>query len=163
MANFYIDDSGLIYAEQTAVNSTAVGTTDSTNLGLNDAPATSTMSTWLINSIKFNVMGYIDPAGPAVGDGEFSIIAGILQTGITPQPDSLDDFQDLKGWPLKNGWKRVFLENTPQANHFSWTYTYKPRDHLALSRLQEIVLNIKSAKGDWITTSNIYVCASRGR
>lgn len=163
MANFYIDDSGLMYAEQSATNQTAAGTTDIDTLGLADAPGTSTMSTWLINSIRFNVMGYIDPSGPAVQDGELRILAGILPKDYTPFPNSLDDFQEVKGWPLKNGWKHIFVENTPQANHFSWTYTYKPRDHLALNRLQEIALTLNSSTGDWYSHSTIYVCASRGQ
>lgn len=162
MANFYVDDSGLIYAEQSSSDNTGAGITDINTLGLADAPGTSTMSTWLINSIRFHVQGYIDPSGPAVQDGQFRILCGILPKDYTPYPNSLDDFQEVKGWPLKNGFKQVFVENTPQANHFSWTFTYKPRDHLALNRLQEIACSINAVNGDWYSHTSIYVCASRG-
>lgn len=137
MANFYIDDSGLIYAEQRTLNTTPVGTVDKTTIGLADAPALSTMSTWLINSIRFKAQGYIDPAGPAVLSGNLHLIGGILPQGYTPYPDSFDDFQEVKGWPLKNCYQTFYMENTPQKNSYSWTYTWKPSrgNHLALNRL----------------------------
>jgi len=166
MAKFYIDDSGLLYAENSALASTAVNTTDRCRLNLNDAPALSTMSTWLINSIRFSYQGYIDPSGPAVNSGTASVIAGISPEDMaSPYPKDLDDFQEIKGWPLKNGYRNFYRENTPQKNSISWTHTWKPSrgNHLALNRLQDILLTFSSESGDWVGMLEIYVCASRGK
>ncbi len=165
MANFYIDDSGQMQAEQfVAAFQTNAGTDDEYGLSLADAPADVTVSEWLINSIRFHYQGFLLPGAPT-GTGACTFTCGVkprsLASGLI---NSLDDYQEIKGWPFKNGFATRFAEDSPQQNFISYQFTWKPSrgSHLALNRLQDVIMTVKAFDGDFKGSMSLYIRAKRG-
>lgn len=166
MANFYIDDEGMIYAEQSvSAFNTSSGEVDEYGLSLADAPTDSTVSTWLINSIRFRYDGYIVPEETEV-HGTVKFTCGVKPRDYASGGiDTLDDYQLIKGWPFKDGFATRFAQNSPQQNFVSYQYTWKPRrgSHLALNRLQDVIMTVRAIQSDFNGSLSIYIRAKRGQ
>lgn len=164
MANFYIDDNGQIQAEQLVTAfETAAGETDEYGLSLADAPADSTVSVWLINSIRFKYEGFIKPEETAE-NGLLKFTCGVKPRSYTTEINSLDDYQEIKGWPFKNGYGSRFAQNSPQQNFVRYQFTWKPTrgTHLALNRLQDVIMTVQAIAADFNGSLEIYIRAKRG-
>ncbi len=168
IAQFYIDDSnGSVYASQFSLETTGVAASDRLTLGLDEIP-TSTMSTWLINRIRFRYSGFYEQA---VGNdvAQLSYCCGIHESSITDELTSVLAYQDIKGWPLKGCFGTLsalgVTEESPNIRT-SWSKTWTPSrgNHLALNRLQTIQMGIQNqGSGTWEGTISIEVEAKRGR
>lgn len=168
IAQFYIDDSnGSVYASQYSTETTGSSTNDRLVLGLDEIP-TSTMSTWLINRIRFKFSGFYEQA---IGNdaGPLSILCGISESSITDNLYSLGSYQDIKGWPLKGCFTTLASLGVSEESaniRSSWTKTWTPSrgNHLALNRLQNIQMAIHNhGTGIWESVLSISVEAKRGR
>lgn len=171
MANFYVDDNSTIHAEQSETGTIAGGSTDEIGLSLADI-TTSTASTWLINRIKFSLQAYIDPSNVDPG-GVLRLLTGVKPRSYTTDINSLDDFQEIKGWPFKDSFYQFQRANSnitgmpsqPAVLYFSKTYV--PKEHLALNRFQDVIMSFESKTiggftCDWAFTGSIYIQAKRG-
>ncbi len=165
MANFYIDDNGQMQAEQ-AINAfvTAAGDTDEYGLSLADAPVDSTIASWIINSIRFRYDGFIQPGGSAT-NGALTFTCGVKPRDYNEEINSVDDYQQIKGWPFKNGYAQRFAEPTTSRNFISYQYTWtksKGSKPLALNRLQDVIMTVKAFNSDFEGSMSIYIRAKRG-
>ena len=164
--DFYIDDSGLIFAESNASHLTGPAGSDAIDLSISDAPALSTMSTWLINRIKFQVSSLLTSVAVPGTFAELDILGGVMQSGVSGLITDFEDYQDIKGWPIKGAKGYMLAFDNPQQMYRSWSYTWTPSrgNHLALNRLQDINLAIKdSGNGTWTSHLRIVVEAKRGQ
>lgn len=170
MAQFYIDDNGLIYALQfnaQRTSATSGGAVQDMRLGLADAPADSTVPTWIINTIRFRIDGWAD-ADDASDYAIYTWFAGIVPAGNADGYDSLADFQEVKGWPSDQCFGAGGVPNYPGSGtapgRFSITKTYHPDKTLVLNRMQDIYLGFKTNVGaDLFIRPSISVSAKRGR
>ncbi len=179
MAQWYVDNNETIYATHSVVdNSVAVNDSNTCTLGLADLTTLSGQSTWLINRIHM----FVKLQGPELDPPNdlhhnYKAIAGIAPAGFISGGGTLnspDDYQEIKGWPLKGAFKfmQVYLDangsrtNSPAATS-TWSKTWTPSrgNHLALNRSQEIVLNCVSetSGGTTIMICGLYVEARRGQ
>ena len=150
-----------VTSEQTSTTVTASRNTET--MGLSDFGELPGQSTWYIRSIKFYAMGFQDEAGFS-SYTEFSLCAGIANRDLAPGDfDSVNDYQDVAGWPLKGVQKNFLLLNNPQKNWFTYQHTYKPRKALTLNREQDIFWVLRNETGNSITNLlGMYVHAERG-
>lgn len=172
---WYIDDNGTIYGNDSSfVARQAQGTTASVSLGLADITTNLpdvTISSMLVDRVTFKFQAsLISSLAPYPGPSDHGYV--LLQAGVKPQSVSgatlrdLDDYQDIKGWPIKNGSVYLYTDTTPGTSNggiVSWTMSYKPRNTLALNRLQDINLAFHPALGDFTVLSSIQLQASRGK
>lgn len=174
MTEFYIDDSGLMYSS--SVSTTTGEDTVSTqyvDLSLSDlGVGGSTMSTWLIDNIRWQVFVTQEDNSPLSRYVSGSTNIGIAPEGyLNPGTDDLQtpgDYQEIKGWPLKRGFQNWMLSNHGSSNFTRVSGTWTPKNNTALNRLQTVVLaNNISAASDVLTRLTvrlaIHVQAKRGQ
>lgn len=163
---WYIDTNGTIYGTHFRSTALGAGLTSAVDLGLKDITASlpdTTVATIMIDKLKFRVQASI---APPLTDAYLSCQAGIKPTTITGSTlAQVTDYQDIQGWPLKDGYSLVNanVEHPGSSGLLSWTYTYKPRNALALNRLQDVNLCIKSEGGSFVNTlCSIWIQGKRG-
>ena len=162
MADAYVDENETIYyADKLRGQGLSANTAVSMFADINQNPLDtliSGQSTVFINSIKFKASAFIDPDSTDFNQTAAFMVAGIVPFdlfNIANGPNSLEDYQELKGWPLKGsfGYSAIMRPRDAQmtedvwqgnASTFSWTKTYKPRKALLLSRMQSICFSLKN-------------------
>lgn len=160
----YIDNlHKQLYATNESATTTATTARHADSIGLSDFGELPGQSTWYIRSIRFYAMGFQDEAGLA-GYTEFSLLAGIANRDIAPGSfDTVNDYQDVAGWPLNKVQKQFLLMNNPQKNWFSYQHTYRPSKNLTLNREQDIIWTLKNETGNSVTNLlGMYIHAERG-
>ncbi len=169
MADFYTDDSGLMFANATdlSVNQTVVSNQTLT-LGLADIGATQTMSTWLIDHVYWSVIVTQESSTPL---SEW--LVGTIQMGVAPTThvgtlNTPGDYQDIKGFPLKKGHRIWMVSDQGSSIRTSVSGSWTPRNNTALNRLQEFNLNCSLASSqnglsECAVFQQIQVQAKRGR
>jgi len=125
----------------------------------------------LIDHITFKFQGsIIGSTAPAPGPTDHGYV--LLQAGVKPTSVSgatlrdLDDYQSIKGWPVKGGSVYLYTDTTAGISNggiVSWTMKYKPRNHLALNRLQDFNLAFHPIVGDFQCLASLQLQASRGK
>jgi len=172
---WYIDDNGTIYGNDSSfVARQVAGSTASVSLGLADittALPDVTISSMLIDHITFKFQAsIINTLAPAPGPTDYGYV--LLQAGVKPTSVSgatlrdLDDYQEIKGWPIKNGSVYLYTDTGTGIDNggiVSWTMKYKPRNTLALNRLQDFNLAFHPVVGDFMCLSSLQLQASRGK
>lgn len=164
MSEIYIDNlyKQLYATDFSSVSGISAASSNQMTTGLSDFGELPGQSTWYIRSIRFKVQGYQDEAGPAP-DTRFRLLGGIMQRDISDVMAEVDDYQDINGWPLKDVQADMLLLNNPQHNWFSYTKTWKPREHLTLNREQDIIWTVKNVSGNDLTLlMSLYIHAERG-
>lgn len=161
MAHAYVDDNETIYWEDGDLATIPGGQKYSMFFSPNSAPLDNLIpgqSTVFVNSLTFKASGYIDPDGSDLNRTVFKMLCGIVPFDTfmsTNGPEDLEDYQELKGWPLKGCFQYSNLlrprdvDQTEGAwmgynSNFSLTKTYKPRKALLLSRLQSVCFTMKN-------------------
>ncbi len=160
----YIDNlHKQLYAtvESTAATPTTARHTDT--IGLSDFGELPGQSTWYIRSIRFYAMGFQDEGGGS-SYTEFAVLAGIANRDLGPGAfDTVNDYQDVSGWPLNKVQKQFLLLNNPQKNWFTYQHTYVPSKNLTLNREQDIFWNLHNESGNALTNLlGMYIHAERG-
>lgn len=153
MANSYIDDSGLIYSNNYTLYGAATrGDTKYLTLGLNDI--STTLSTMIIDNVRYHMFITMKSTGPALA----TYLYGATMLSVTPYQytsasaaDSLNDLQEVKGWPIKDSYKMFLVTDHQGREQTAVSGTYKPRNKLALNRLQEFVLSVDLISNDAVT------------
>ena len=175
----YVDDNETIYVSDWSVLILNPGIKGSMFTGLDQIDELPGQSTVFVNKIRFHACGWIDPDGSDLNNTTAYMLAGVVPEGefsSSNAPGELDDYQTIKGFPLKNCFgyastlkprdAQVTEENWQQVNnYFSWTRTYSPRKALLLSRLQEIcftVFNADSTGSDLRAWVNVEMQLKRG-
>lgn len=173
MVEFYLDNvTGKIHAYQFRFGTIAAAAVDrnSVTLGLDDIRNASntevqdsTVSTWIIDHIRFKFSCTLDPTSAQAGYGH--IQTGVLPTGLVASGmTDVSDFQDKNGWPLTRGETYFYanVTNTGSSGQASWSHTYRPRNKLALNRIQEVVMPFKTIQGDFNYLASVHIQAQRG-
>lgn len=177
--DYYIDDNETIYVSDRETLSLTPGNKGSIFCGIDDIDDLSGQSTVFLNKVRFHVSGWIDPDGSDLNNTFLFMLAGVIPQGsygTSTAPGKLEDYQELKGFPLKGcyGYASTLKprdvtvpeENWQQVNNFvSWSRTYRPRKALLLSRLQELcftVYNASSSGSDVSVWATIEVQFKRG-
>jgi hypothetical protein len=165
MANtIYIDNlHKQLYATVESTAATAAASRHTDSIGLSDFGELPGQSTWYIRSIRFYSMGFQDEAGGSLYT-EFSLLAGIANRDLAPGAfDTVNDYQDVSGWPLNKVQKQFLLLNNPQKNFYSYQHTYTPSKNLTLNREQDIFWVLKNETGNTLTNlMAMYIHAERG-
>ena len=157
----YVDDNETIYVSDYK-QFDDFGGGDDFNLtwGLAEIDKLEGQSTVFINRLDFKLHSWLEP------DETSSSQPACVQSvcGIAPidyfnsdeNPTNklrfVSDYQDVKGWPLKNcfGWSTYARENPRVSgtdwqgvlSSCSWSRSYRPRKALLINRLQAVVFNI---------------------
>ncbi|AXH78868.1 MAG: hypothetical protein [Circular genetic element sp.] len=173
MVEFYIDNvTGKIQAYQYRFGSIDAAATDrnSVDLGLDDITSASntelqdsTVSTWLIDHIRFKFNATLDDPNSTAGYGH--IQTSILPTGLIGSAmTDVSDIQDKAGWPLTRGEAYYYANthNPGSSGQTSWSYTYRPKSNLALNRIQEVVMAFKVIQGTFNYLGSVHIQAQRG-
>lgn len=162
--SIYIDNlHKQLYVSKEATASTGTTSRHTETVGLSDFGELPGQSTWFIRSVKFYSMGFQDEAGPGAYT-EFSLLAGVVARDLTPGAfDSLADYQDVAGWPLKKVQKHFLLLNNPQKNFYTFQHTYVPSRNLTMNREQNFVWCLHNESGNTLTNLlGMYIHAERG-
>lgn len=168
MVDYYVDDNEMIIAsEALTVSSLIAGSSRQVSLGLSDLGELPGQSTWFINKVVFHFKGYHESAAAALGIGY--MVAGVVRRDLVAGTnfDSWIDFQDVNGFPFKNGKKyytAVGIGSEDSTGHqISMSYTWTPRKSLKLNREQDLVLAIRNSVGNDISGYLSIICqAKRG-
>ena len=177
--DFYIDENETIYVSDKAILTITPGNKGSLLSGFQYIGELIGQSTCFVNKVRFHVSGWIDPDGSDLNDTRMFMLAGVVpyQNFTTSNaPGKLEDYQELKGFPLKGCYgyssspkprdSAVPSDNWQQVNnYFTWSRTYKPRTALLLSRLQEFcftVYNESASASDIKALSSIEIQFKRG-
>ena len=150
--DYYVDNNETIYVKDRLIGSGLSGGQKAVLLtGISDIPLLSGQSTVFVNHIRFKASGFIDPDGSDFNNSYIEFAGGIVPADdfiSSNGPVPLDDFQDVKGWPLKNCYGYSSLMRPRDSgvgtgwqgynSNFSVTRSYKPRSSLLVSRIQEI-------------------------
>ncbi len=161
---FYVDNEyeTIYYSDQLPMNGIGAGNNSQLTASLNevDSPTLNLQgqSTWFIHSIAYGFEVYKDPDA-SVGDLTFGkSLLGIIPYGTTGIFDDFNDYQEIKGWPLKGTVKPWSIGKGDGALGFSsqvQTYkasrsgTWRPKSGvLTLNRNQEIMFNFHNDTGD---------------
>ncbi len=181
--DYYIDDNETIYVH-VAEDSATVNDTQGFNVRFDLSMITelSGQSTVFLNHARFAVNG-ANASADDVNNCVVYNVAGIVPEGtITAHGNgfsSLDDYQQVKGWPLKGCFGTATRgrgrDSTVAADMWqgvgqrvTWTKTYKPRSSLLISRMQMITLNCGLSpqggfsSGDWKGTISMDLQLKRG-
>lgn len=154
----YIDENETIYVmARNSGNNLSNGSKSAIVIGLNDlGNELSGQSTVFVNKIRFAASGFIDPDGTDFNKSFCHFTCGIVPDNeyVSSNAPMLEDYQEVKGWPLKGcfGYSSIMMPKSTTVgtawqgygSRFSWTRTYSPRKALVLSRLQQIVFNMKN-------------------
>lgn len=163
---WYIDTNGLIYGTHYRSAVLGAGLTSAVDLGLKDITTSlpqTTVATIMIDKIRFKVSAVL---GGGLTDAVLTAQAGVKPTTVLGSTlAQITDYQDIQGWPIKDGYT-IVEANTLHAGSsgiVSWTYTYKPKNKLALNRLQDVNLCIKAEIGSFAASlSSIWIQGKRG-
>lgn len=171
--HWYIDDNGQIQVSFKQLMTTATTEpADDLRLSLSDADTDVTIPSWIINEIRFGLQGYIID-GETAGSGTVEVCAGVMPKDLAADSvQDLADFQDIKGFPFKRGYRAMLAQNTQASgvvgqssnNFVRYSYTFRPSrgNKLALNRLQDIVLAWKVTGCDFIMMPSLFIRAYRG-
>lgn len=163
----YVDDNETIYvSDYIEFDSFGGGNTRNARLGLADIGELSGQSTWFVNSVKFSVKSWISTPGttdnqPAI----LRVLCGVApydycDASLNPTKDlnTLLSYQEIKGWPMKGCSDfSTYARDNPSTgapddswqgvgSNCTWTKTYRPRDALVLSRMQQIYFVIDNIR-----------------
>jgi len=154
MVTYYYDNNKTIYCaeRELQVNVAAAASSVQMDLGLANLPDLSGQSTVFVNKIMITAKGYGHIGG--VNRGYGTLTCGIVPTDLAAGTmfEGYSSFQDVKGWPLKNGLKYyvVFCNTSPSGsdmNRISLSYTYTPKKALVLNREQSVIANFHNTYG----------------
>ncbi len=164
MADIYIDDNETIYVYDTVRgDGLSGGSKVSLLTGLGDYPELSGQSTLFLNHVRFKATGFIDPDGTDFDETQAFCLGGIVPSDkftIATAPNTLQEYQDLKGFPLKGCFGNSAMmrpRSVAQSGQdekywqgvgstFSFTRTYSPRKALILSRMQSICFTLTNQR-----------------
>lgn len=181
--DYYIDDNETIYVH-VAEDSATVNDVQGFNITFDMSMLTelSGQSTVFLNHARFSMNGRNSSADDTANVVLYNV-AGIVPEGtITSSStgfNSLSDYQQVKGWPLKGCYgsstRGRGRDSTVAADMWQgvgqfvvWTRSYKPRSSLLISRLQVLTLNcglspqIGFGSGDWKGTISMDLQLKRG-
>ncbi len=164
MVEYYVDDLySQIYVTTANFNAdVAVGSTNMMRLSLADLPELPGTSKWYIRSVVFKCQGFQNPADPG-NESRVRLQGGFLRSDIVSDMDSVEEFQDISGWPAKGVTSQIMIFNVPEQNFFSYTKTWRPSDNLTLNREQDISWCCKVTNGNRVTSNvSLVVHAERG-
>jgi hypothetical protein len=176
MANvpaWYIDNNKTIYySDQDYFSNLAAGTFKLT-AGLSDITDLPGQSTWIVNKIKMGVHFNVDVDVSFAGACYGSTLAGIMPRGNTTIFNVLNDYLDVKGWPLKGSFRSWHYMNMDSGlpapstllalNRRDITITYSPRKTLVLNREQDINWSLNNDSSVDVSGKTwIYIEARRG-
>jgi hypothetical protein len=163
---WYVDTNGVIYGTHYRSTALGAGATSAVDMGLKDITVSlpnSTVATIMVDVIKFRVQAVI---APGIVDAYLSIQTGVKPINVLGSGlGQVTDYQDIQGWPLKNGYALVEtnVEHPGSSGMLSWSFTYKPKNKLALNRLQDINCCIKAEGGSFVNSlSSIWLQGKRG-
>ncbi len=154
--DYYIDDNETIYVH-VAEDSAAVTDVQGFNITFDMSMLSelSGQSTVFLNHARFSMNGRNSNADD-VNNCVVYNVAGIVPegtiSGFSNGFNTLEDYQQVKGWPLKGCFGTATRgrgrDSTVAADMWQgvgqsvvWTRSYKPRSSLLLSRLQVLTLN----------------------
>lgn len=175
MGSAYVDENETIYyMDKTVGVGLSGGNTVSLFFDINQHPLDELItgqSTVFVNSVKFKCSGFIDPDGIDLNRTVGKIVCGVVPFdlfNISNAPHDLEDYQELKGWPLKGcyGYTSLMRPRDTEVSEsnwqglgstFSWQKTYKPRNSLLISRMQSICFTLQN---DVSNGSDINYCLS---
>ena len=171
----YVDNNDKIYFHDFKTFDQIKQSSAAFQVGLEDAASLPGQSTWIINTVKFNCQVYTDydttdMANMPYGTG----LLGIVPSDNTDNLATVEDYQDIRGWPLDGTWRSwsipvpvsstgaTVTEMLPMMRT-SFSGTYKPKSALALNRLQSIHYCVKNlGDNDCYGFMSIYISARRG-
>jgi len=151
---YYYDNNKTIYAAAREYQSAvaAGGPSVQLDLGLANCADLSGQSTVYVNKVMVTVQGYGHLGG--VNHGYGALTVGVVPTDLAGGTmfEGYSSFQDVKGWPLKNGQKYYSVWCSTSAagsdqNRIALSYTYSPRKTLVLNREQSIIANVHNIYG----------------
>ncbi len=181
--DYYIDDNETIYVH-VAEDSATVNDVQGFNITFDMSMLSelSGQSTVFLNHARFSMNGRNSSADSTANCVVYNV-AGIVPegtiTGFGNGFSSLEDYQQVKGWPLKGCFGTATRgrgrDSTVDATLWQgvgqsvvWTRSYKPRSSLLLSRLQVLTLNCGLSpqagftSGDWKGTISMDLQLKRG-
>ena len=144
---WYIDDNKTIYySDRNYITNMSLGS-DQMTAGLADITSIPGQSTWIINRIRFGLYLNMDYDGSVSMPAYGSMLLGIVDRGNTQIFDYFDDYQDIRGWPLKGTHRTWYIQSidSPELaplNKAVISGTYSPRKTLVLNRMQDIMVNV---------------------
>lgn len=154
MAQYYVDNNKQIYATVRSFSpSTVAGASTKNSLKIADLADLSGQSTVFVNWLRFEYQG--TAANGGVGESYGHMIAGIVPRAFTGSSfEWYTDFQNFKGWPLKNSVRfyHAYTGNTANSgNRIRIVFTYRPKKALLINREQAIVFQVHNEYGQEIT------------
>lgn len=159
MTDYYYDNNDTIYATDRELHlNTTAGNSIRLHLGLSDLTELSGQSTVFVNKVVCKYRGYGHKGG--VNQTYGSMVCGIVPASVagsgTPSDTkTLGNYQDIRGWPLKNGKQHYYAYtgslDTNFLNSVSMSFTYRPKKALLLNRDQRIIMTVTNAYGVNIT------------
>jgi len=157
MTDYYYDNNDTIYATDRMLSiGQAAGVSVKLHTGLSDLLELPGQSTVFVNKIVFKYRGYAHTGG--VNQTYGAMVCGIVPTSVAVGPaaavETLSLYQDIRGWPIKNGKQHYYAYSGITASplrEIRMSLTYRPKKALLLNRDQRIVLCIANAYGVNIT------------
>ncbi len=159
----YIDNNDKIYYSDRSQFSNLQSGSNQLTASLDDVAKIPGQSTWIVNKITFGANLYFDFDGVNFdGMAYGSALLGIIPNDDVGTYDTLEDYQDVRGWPLLGTSKMWSISKMVDAvgdlipnlyplSRTSLSGTYTPKSALALNRMQKIVFNL-----DNVTTLDVY-------
>ena len=139
--DYYIDDNETIYASVILAGATAsAGTGDNITFSIDDLTELSGQSTVYVNMVKFRFDAYNENRAD-VSKSIAYCVAGIVPVGTIPDFNNglakLEDYQQIKGWPLKGcyGYEGLLPSDpglvpvSADSGHQAWSVP-SPKAHL---------------------------------
>lgn len=177
MANLpkvYIDNNDKIYYTDRLTFDNLGSASSQLSAGLADVAETPGQSTWLINKVQFGAHIFTDIDGSLDGSPYGSTLLGVLPYGEVGIFDGVDDYQNVRGWPLLGTWKSWAIPKLTTGagviepylypmSRTSVSGTYTPKSPLALNRMQEIKYNLDNVGNvDVYGSMWMFISARRG-
>lgn len=170
----YIDNNDKIHYSDRNQFTLLSSSSQQLTAGLEDIAALPGQSTWIINKIRFGCNLYTDIDGSFNTMQYGSVLLGIIPYDDGGVYDNLDDYQDVRGWPLLDTWKAWTIPKlvdgglAPEPTLYpiaraSISGTYRPKSPLALNRMQKIIFNVDNVDSvDVYGSMWMFISARRG-
>lgn len=171
----YVDNNDKIYFTDFKAFDQIKQSAAQLSLGLEDAHSLPGQSTWIINKVKFNVQVYTDYDTTDMANFPYGTgMIGICPYGITTTLSTVEDYQDIRGWPLAETWRSWSIpapvSSTGSTSEYmlpmmrtSFSGTYTPKSTLALNRQQMFMMNVKNlGDNDCYGFMSLFISARRG-
>ncbi len=156
MASYYVDTNKTIYAStHTFVPTLLFGNAEQTWLGLQDLADLAGQSTVYVNHIKCEWKGTASSGG--AGESFGWILAGIVPYDLANSaPSNYSGYQDLKGFPLRDGkkfWYSYTGDTGNSNNRSTASVSWRPKRgrRLLINREQAVAFTLYNDAGQPVT------------